>query len=197
MEQRERILNAATELFLKDGFDRVSVDKIAAEAHVSKTAIYQQFGGKEPLFDAVIGYSCEGIDAPDIEPLPDEFDLRTVLKTAGEAGLYRILQPRAMNVIRLALGSYSFNPRLATIFWEHGPVRAVNLVAEAINRVIEKKSLNHLDAEKLSYSFINEILGPFLFTLMIGVTTYPEKREIDEALDRIIDSFLKRHGLEL
>lgn len=193
--QRTRILDAATELFLKEGFDRVSVEKIATLAHVSKSAIYNQFGGKEPLFDAVIGYSCENVGAPDLEPFGEDFDLHEVLVNAGRTAAYRILQPKAMRIIRLALGSYHINPKLCKIFWEYGPARAAHHVSEALARVKKKRKLRRLDPHQLAIDFSNEIVGSFLFTSMLGVTPFPSHKEIDAVVDRVTVSFLTRHGL--
>jgi TetR/AcrR family transcriptional regulator, mexJK operon transcriptional repressor len=44
------IERAALALFLRDGYDRTSVDAIAAEAGVSKRTVYSHFGDKENLF---------------------------------------------------------------------------------------------------------------------------------------------------
>lgn len=44
------IESAALTLFLRDGYDRTSVDAIAAEAGVSKRTVYSHFGDKENLF---------------------------------------------------------------------------------------------------------------------------------------------------
>lgn len=195
-EQRTRILDAATELFLAEGFDRISVEKIATLARVSKTAIYNQFGGKEPLFDAVIGYSCEGVGAPELEPLQDDFEIKDVLINAGRTAAYRILQPKAMRIIRLALGSYNINPKLSKIFWEHGPVRAAHHVAEALSRVKKKRRLRKLDPHELSIEFANEIIGPFLFTCMLGVTPFPTHKEIDNIIERVTSDFMDRHNLK-
>ncbi|MER0243764.1 TetR/AcrR family transcriptional regulator [Streptomyces sp. HSW2009] len=52
--KRAAILTAARELFLTDGFDRVSVDAIAARAEVSKRTIYDYFGDKQTLLRAVV-----------------------------------------------------------------------------------------------------------------------------------------------
>lgn len=46
------IERAALTLFLRDGYDRTSVDAIAAEAGVSKRTIYTHFGDKENLLRA-------------------------------------------------------------------------------------------------------------------------------------------------
>ncbi|MGI5193169.1 TetR/AcrR family transcriptional regulator [Streptomyces sp. CA-288835] len=52
--KRAAILTAARELFLADGFDRSSVDAIAARAEVSKRTVYDYFGDKQTLLQAVV-----------------------------------------------------------------------------------------------------------------------------------------------
>lgn len=51
--KRSAILRAARELFVADGFDRTSVDAVAARAHVSKRTVYDYFGDKQNLLEAV------------------------------------------------------------------------------------------------------------------------------------------------
>jgi len=53
--KRAAILEAARQLFLADGYDRTSVDAIAAKADVSKRTVYDHFGDKEAVYAAVIG----------------------------------------------------------------------------------------------------------------------------------------------
>jgi len=57
-ERRERLLNAATGLFLRNGYDSVSIDGVIAEAGGSKREIYRLFGGKPWLFEAVVRGHC-------------------------------------------------------------------------------------------------------------------------------------------
>ena len=53
-QKRAAILTAARELFLSDGFDRTSVDAVAARAGVSKRTVYDYFGDKQTLLQAVV-----------------------------------------------------------------------------------------------------------------------------------------------
>jgi len=52
--KRAAILAAARELFLTDGFERASVDAVAARAKVSKRTVYDYFGDKQRLLVAVV-----------------------------------------------------------------------------------------------------------------------------------------------
>jgi len=49
-ETRERILDAARELFIAEGYDGVSMRKVAEKIEYSPTAIYVHFKDKEQLF---------------------------------------------------------------------------------------------------------------------------------------------------
>jgi TetR/AcrR family transcriptional regulator, mexJK operon transcriptional repressor len=49
-DKRRLILDAAAPIFGNEGYERASVDAIAASAGVSKPTVYSYFGGKEQLF---------------------------------------------------------------------------------------------------------------------------------------------------
>jgi len=51
---KERILQAATEEFASRGYEGARVDRIAHVAKANKNLLYHYFGGKEPLFTAVL-----------------------------------------------------------------------------------------------------------------------------------------------
>ncbi|MGW3470394.1 TetR/AcrR family transcriptional regulator [Saccharopolyspora sp. NPDC000995] len=48
------ILDAAESLVLRDGFDGVTVERIARRAGIGKGAIYREFGSKHELMDALL-----------------------------------------------------------------------------------------------------------------------------------------------
>lgn len=61
---RERILEAATELFAARGYAGAGVDRLAERSGIAKTAIYYHFGNKEGLLAAVLERaSTEWIEA--------------------------------------------------------------------------------------------------------------------------------------
>jgi TetR/AcrR family transcriptional repressor of mexJK operon len=53
--KRAAIARAALDLFVRDGYERTSVDAIAAAAGVSKRTVYSHYADKEQLFLAVVG----------------------------------------------------------------------------------------------------------------------------------------------
>jgi len=52
--KRELIMAAAVDLLLANGYERTSMDAVAAKAGVSKTTVYAHFSDKLKLFHAVM-----------------------------------------------------------------------------------------------------------------------------------------------
>ena len=59
--KRAAIARAALTLFASDGYERTSVDAIAAEAGVSKRTVYSHYGDKENLFLSVVRETYEAM----------------------------------------------------------------------------------------------------------------------------------------
>src|SRR3977135_1011544 len=55
-QTRQCILDAAYGLFWRQGFLRVSIDKIAARAGITKRALYQHFRSKDDLIAAALAH---------------------------------------------------------------------------------------------------------------------------------------------
>ncbi|MEV5070193.1 TetR/AcrR family transcriptional regulator [Microbacterium sp. LMI12-1-1.1] len=58
---RERLLQAATDLFYKEGIHSVGVDRIIEEAGVTRATMYKQFAGKEGLVLAYLEGEDQGL----------------------------------------------------------------------------------------------------------------------------------------
>ena len=79
-QTRERILDAARELFLRRGYARTTVSAVAAAAAVAPETVYASLGGKRGLLEGVIAQAI----VPDGVPHDDVADRLTALPTAGE-----------------------------------------------------------------------------------------------------------------
>ncbi len=52
---RERLLRTASDLFYREGIHAVGVDRIVAEAGVTRATFYRHFPSKEDLVEAYLG----------------------------------------------------------------------------------------------------------------------------------------------
>lgn len=71
-QKRLAILDAARELFTRDGYELTSVDAIAARAGVSKRTVYDHFGDKERVHSAVLDRVIESLTVTVQAALDDE-----------------------------------------------------------------------------------------------------------------------------
>lgn len=60
--KRQAILDAAAELFAVEGYERASIDAIAAKAGVSKPTVYSHFGNKEQLLRESLAESARQLN---------------------------------------------------------------------------------------------------------------------------------------
>lgn len=56
---RQKILNTALGLFAKKGYDAVSVDEIAKAVGIKAPSIYNHFGSKQEILDAIVESTAE------------------------------------------------------------------------------------------------------------------------------------------
>ena len=67
---RQRILNAATDLFYREGINATGVERLASEASVSKRTLYQHFPSKAAVVEEYLRSIQQGVGDP-IRPGPD------------------------------------------------------------------------------------------------------------------------------
>lgn len=67
VDKRRSILDAAAPVFGDVGYERASIETIAAAAGVSKPTIYSYFGGKEDLFRESVADSARALNADAVE----------------------------------------------------------------------------------------------------------------------------------
>jgi AcrR family transcriptional regulator len=58
-ERRRQLLDRATELFARYGYDELSMSKIGREAGISKALLYHYFASKRDLFEAALAQAAE------------------------------------------------------------------------------------------------------------------------------------------
>jgi AcrR family transcriptional regulator len=84
---RRKLLDTAAELFYREGIGATGVDRISADAGVSKRSLYQHFGGKDALVAAALADQGPAIleryipvddgEAPARDKILDVFDALT------------------------------------------------------------------------------------------------------------------------
>ncbi|MGH4031823.1 TetR/AcrR family transcriptional regulator [Actinomycetota bacterium Odt1-20B] len=134
--KRAAILAAARELFLADGFDRTSVDAVAARAEVSKRTVYDYFGDKRTLLQAVVDTIGQSLITTIRRTLDETLTDRT-----DADGLEDALVAFSMRIATDMLGSaeYATLQRLVRAESGHLPHRGYNSMADTPDEAIAER----------------------------------------------------------
>jgi TetR/AcrR family transcriptional regulator, cholesterol catabolism regulator len=73
--QRDRVVACAAELFAREGFENVGMERLADAVGISKAGIYHYFGAKHEILDAIVVATLDGLidavtDAVEKAPTP-------------------------------------------------------------------------------------------------------------------------------
>lgn len=113
-----RILAAAAEVFLRDGFAGASVDSVAALARMSKVSIYSQFPNKAALFEAAVRATIDrhGNQLPDIA---GRTGVEQGLAALGNRMFERFIDPVNFGLFRANIEAANQFPDLASELHRH------------------------------------------------------------------------------
>ena len=135
------ILEAASDLFLRQGFLGASMDEVAALASVSKQTLYKQFANKEALFIGVVqsmtGAASGRVQAAMIEP-GDPAEVSEQLHAHAYRLLDIVLTPRLLQLRRLVIGEASRFPELGRALYDGGPGSSIAILAATFARWAER-----------------------------------------------------------
>jgi len=137
-------MDAATTVFLRNGYVGASMDEVAALAAVSKQTVYKHFADKESLFSEIVtGTVDEAGDRVHAEvlQLADSGDVAADLRDLARRQLKLVMQPRVLQLRRLVIGEAGRFPALGRAFYERGPRRTMDALAAAFARLAEQREL--------------------------------------------------------
>lgn len=133
--KRQAILDAAQAAFLADGYDRTTMDDVAAHAAVSKQTVYKHFSDKQTLFAAIITgeiEATEALTADMVAELGASDDLEGDLRRFARRHAEEVLQPHLVQLRRIVIAESQRFPGLARTWYAQGPERGHEALAEQI-----------------------------------------------------------------
>ncbi|CDP53852.1 Transcriptional regulator, TetR family [Devosia sp. DBB001] len=137
LRRPDMVLDAALDIFSRDGFEKGRMEDIARRAGVTKSAVYHHFPSKTAILEALIRRHC----------LPE---------TPGatlEVILVELTLGKARAVLDLVLREYRNIPGLGRLYWD-----------EAVRRVSERATTSIEEAESvvraaLSRTVVDRVFG--------------------------------------
>jgi len=197
-QKRKAILEAATAVFLREGYLGAGMDEIARLADVSKQTIYKQFSSKEALFlEIVTGLTNEGSDAVHLEipELAPGGDLHAYLEDYAERQLRVVLTPRLMQLRRVVIGEASRFPELGKALYESGPGRAMAAMTKTFQQLAER-GLLRIDDAAVAASHFNWLVmsQPLNQAMLLGDGGIPEPAALHRHAAESVRVFLAAYG---
>ncbi|ARP97699.1 TetR/AcrR family transcriptional regulator [Pseudorhodoplanes sinuspersici] len=188
-QRRERIVRAAAPLFLKKGYDNVTIDDIIGVVGGSKATIYAWFGGKEGLFEAVVRQKCEDVTlAIDIDP---QGSLEEQLTTIGHSFLATVLSPPILEFHRLMVSIGRTFPDAGRLFFQTGPASAYKLVASWIEKQQQDGQIEKEDPYRLAVLFLDMLIGEHQLGWLTSMPRAAKRDKIDETVRIAVKVFLR------
>jgi TetR/AcrR family transcriptional repressor of mexJK operon len=160
-------MEAATALFLRDGYRSTSMDQVAADAAVSKQTVYKHFADKEQLFrEIVLGVTANSeaiiTDLTSVllsNNIESPADLRTVLTDLARRYIDGVLRPNVLSLRRLIIAEAERFPDLARTYFEQAPSRGIEVIADALQAFDRRGLLDLGDARLAAAQFAYLVLG--------------------------------------
>lgn len=164
----QRILAAATELFLRDGYARTNLEQVASAAGVTKPTIYSHYGSKKKLLQAVAMANAGQPLKELLSSLRSTGDPQTDLRRFGDTFLITVFSKKARLWDRLAAAEAHDHPELGEAVFGSGPARVTAALADFLKSEKQAGRLSIGNAQRAAEQFIGLLLGLDLLRSQVG-----------------------------
>ncbi|TWH38306.1 TetR/AcrR family transcriptional regulator [Rhodococcus rhodochrous] len=195
--KREAILQAAIEVFGREGYALASVDEIAHLAGVAKPTLYSRFSDKTTLFNEAVLHAAaqsnqavtDVIDATSTTPE----DLRAEFEHLGVALVGCVMHENGAAVIRLQMTEHArFGPTFDEIRAQNRH-RILDRLAGKIAQLAATGQLRIPDPQRAARHFLALINDDALARSGYG-TSVLSPEDVADSVAEAVDTFLRAFG---
>lgn len=189
-----QVLEGARTVFLRDGFERASVDDIAREAGVSKATLYAYFPDKRLLFMEIASAECRR-QAQDAESrLDPNAPIAQVLRLAAEKIVAFLQSDFGQRIYRMAVAESENFPALAHEFYHSGPRLVQDRIAEFLHHAVDRGELAIDDIDLAAAQFAQLCKAELHDRLIFATTPCCTAKDTDRVIDGAVQMFMARYG---
>src|SRR5271154_6702199 len=176
-----KLQKVAADLFLKRGYEGVTIDKIVEVAGGSKSTVYSEFGGKCGLFISSIENLCRESNEPLAKIDYTGLNLEESLKKLSFHILKLITAKRSVDLHRLAIGEAANCPEVGEAWYVHGPARTASFMRALLESRRKELRKTAIPIDQIAVILHDSLTGDILYRLLAGVG----KQENDAELKRL------------
>lgn len=192
VDKRTAILDAATQVFLVNGYDQSSMEAVALQAEVSKTTVYAHFGDKFGLFQAVVERAAALLDL-NLDQIildkisPPEDKLVRVLVTLVEAQT----SDASLAFLRTMLSESGRHPELARVLGDRGEPHVLAVVAGLLAEDAARQGYRLRNPGALAALFMRMAAGGLQVDALMDIELRPTRRFIEQHARWVTAVFLE------
>lgn len=190
---KARILEAATEMFLAEGYS-ISIEEIARRADVTRQTIYNAFGSKFGLVGAVADRLSREI-APDLLRFRQEDDVRVGLRMVAEDYIAIMLDPRSVQFHLILASCVPQEPEMVRAIYSQVSKPLELSLEEYLSEHTQAGNLNVPDPELAMEQFLGLAVGPLHLREAYGVESKPRKRR--QHAEEAVATFMRAYGARI
>lgn len=188
--KRQQILQAARQLFLKQGYARTTTDAVTQAAGISKETLYSYFKGKAGLLVATVNAEFLGLERlhgalPPARNLPE---FRTQLLEFAQRFIQYTRQPEVLSLLRLLAGEAMHVPELRPLVKDAVPNRTLRLIQQLLSDAQTRGLIQVPDLDLSARMFAGPLLTYAALDGLFAETPAPPPTTA--TLQRLVDSFL-------
>jgi len=176
---KSAILRAARERLAAQGYDRMTIRAVAADAGIDPSMVMRYFGNKAQLFDAALDID---LHLPDLTGIPADQLPRKLVRLF----LDRWENDPTDDALLVLLRSAVTNEHAATRMREIFAAQVAPTLAAALGQEIAAKRAGLVSAQLLG-------LGLTRYLLRLPAVTALNPQEIEDTLTPAIQALLERH----
>jgi TetR/AcrR family transcriptional regulator, mexJK operon transcriptional repressor len=193
--KREQIRRGAQSLFLRLGYERASMDAIAAEAGVSKQTLYRYYPTKDALFVDILRQMTVGSflrDVPalaDDSPLISQADLETTLRGFMTSASEYLLAPAYVAMLRVLIAEAPRFPELAEQMRATLIAQGSAALSRLLSRAYHARIIAQPPTEETLLLLVAPLLAHLLADGLISGSELP-KKPLPETLATYVHLFM-------
>ncbi len=191
----DQVLDGARKIFMRDGFERASVDDIAREAGVSKATIYAYFPDKQLLFLEVARCECHRQAEAAEASVEGDVPVRVALTIAAERIVQFMMSEFGQRMFRIVVGEGERFPGLGREFYEYGPGLIHQRLVFHLGCYVENGKLKIDDLDLAAAQFAQLCKASIHEKLIFGLADKITPPDVHRIVHGAVDMFLARYGV--
>lgn len=185
-----KLQKVAADLFLKRGYEGVTIDKIVELAGGSKSTVYSKFGGKCGLFISSIENLCRESNEPLTKINYTGLTLEESLKKLSFHILKLITAKRSVELHRLAIGEAVNCPEVGEAWYTYGPARTASFIRSVLESHRDELRSTTVPIERIAVMLHDSLTGDVLYRLLAGVGKHQNDIELERMACAAVDVVL-------